>query len=269
MKKILIAIALMPLFFVACSSSDDIPSSADFDYNLDLLYGEWRATSVESVGVLDLTTPINELSAAPTYLKFNKDGTLEGEGLFGEGVGKYSTKEKSIHTSIGGVKKSFEVVSLQSSSAKVRLNAKGLGTPLIPDNAGEVTFTLTKNSPRNIDLTYGINSLYGKWRAVSLEAEGLAESPVDLTSPFATPTYLTFNEKGVLEAEGYLGKGTGRYTTEKKNIYTLIDKRRLDFDVTAMAGGNARIKMSPMGLDFGIKIPSNVETVTIVLKKQQ
>ena len=78
MKKILIALAIMSLFFVACSSSDDIPSSADFDFNLDLLYGEWRATDVESVGSQDLTTPINELYAPPTYLTFNKDGTLEG-----------------------------------------------------------------------------------------------------------------------------------------------------------------------------------------------
>ena len=58
MKKILIALAIMSLFFVACSSSDDIPSRADFDFNLDLLYGEWRATDVESVGSQYLTTPI-------------------------------------------------------------------------------------------------------------------------------------------------------------------------------------------------------------------
>ncbi|NLA62046.1 MAG: hypothetical protein GX857_02300, partial [Bacteroidales bacterium] len=252
MKKILIAIALMPLFFVACSSSDDIPSSADFDYNLDLLYGEWRATSVESVGVLDLTTPINELSAAPTYLKFNKDGTLEGEGLFGEGVGKYSTKEKSIHTSIGGVKKSFEVVSLQSSSAKVRLNAKGLGTPLIPDNAGEVTFTLTKNSPREIDFDYDINLLYGKWRAVRLEGEGIDNNSVDLMHPLVTPTYLTFEEKGILVSEGYLGQGTGRYSSKDKTIYTLIDKNRLELEVTSITkDGTARMKFNPTGIDFG------------------
>lgn len=265
MKKILLALALMPLFFVACSS-DDNPSTTDFDYSIDLLYGEWRATEIESIGSIDLTTPLNELYAAPTYLKFNKDGTVEGEGLFGEGTGKYSTKEKAIHTSIGKIKKSFDVVSLQATTAKVKLNAKGLGTPLIPDNAGEITVTLRKNYPRTIDFEYGINSLYGKWRAVSLE--GLPDGAVDLTSPFATPTYLTFEEKNVLTLEGYLGEGEGRYSTEKKTIYTLIGKNRLDIEVTALAAGNARIKLNPLDIDFGITIPGNIETVTIVLKKQ-
>ena len=265
MKKILLAFAIMPLLFVACSS-DDEPSATDFDYSIDLLYGEWRATNIESVGAIDLTTPLNELYAAPTYLKFNKDGTLEGEGLFGEGTGKYSAKEKAIHTSIGKTKKSFEVVSLQATTAKVKLNAKGLGTPLIPDNAGEITVTLTKNYPRTIDFDFGIKSLYGKWRAVSLE--GLPDGAVDLTSPFATATYLTFEEKNVLTLEGYLGEGVGRYSTEKKTIYTLIGKSRLDMEVTALAAGNARIKLNPQGIDFGIPIPGDIKTVTIVLKKQ-
>ena len=46
MKKILLALAIMPLLFVACSSDDD-PSTTDFDYSIDLLYGEWRATNIE------------------------------------------------------------------------------------------------------------------------------------------------------------------------------------------------------------------------------
>ena len=263
MKKILIALAIMSMLFVACSSSYEITTSADFDFNLDLLYGEWRATDVESVGSQDLTTPINELYAAPTYLKFNKDGTLEAEGLFGEGIGKYSTKEKSIYTSIGSIKKSFEVVSLQVSTAKVKVNAKGLGTPLIPDNAGIVTFTLKKNYPREIDFDYDINSLYGKWRAVSLE--GALDKPHDLTNALAIPTYLTFEENGVLVAEGYLGNEAGRYTTEDETIYTLIDKNRLDFEVTALLATTARIKFNPAGIDFGITIPNNVETVTLIL----
>ena len=266
MKKILLALAIMPLLFVACSSDDD-PSTTDFDYSIDLLYGEWRATNIESVGAIDLTTPLNELYAAPTYLKFNKDGTLEGEGLFGEGTGKYSAKEKAIHTSIGKTKKSFEVVSLQATTAKVKLNAKGLGTPLIPDNAGEIIVTLRKNYPRTINFDFDIKLLYGKWRAVSLE--GLPDGAVDLITPYATPTYLTFEEKNVLVAEGYLGEGEGRYSTEKKTIYTLIDKNRLDLEVTSITkDGTARITLNPQGMDFGIPIPGNIETITIVLKKQ-
>ena len=265
MKKILLALAIMPLLFVACSSDDD-PSTTDFDYSIDLLYGEWRATNIESIGSIDLTTPLNELYAAPTYLKFNKDGTLEGEGLFGEGTGKYSTREKSIHTSIGKTKKSFEVVSLQATTAKVKLNAKGLGTPLIPDNAGEIIVTLRKNYPRTINFDFDIKLLYGKWRAVSLE--GLPEGAVDLTHPLVTPTYLTFEEKGILVSEGYFGNETGRYSTEDKKIYTLIDKNRLDMEVTALAAGTARVKFNPTGIDFGGLIPGDTKTITIVLKKQ-
>ena len=267
MKKILIALAIMPLFFVACSSSDDVPSSGDFDYSIDLLYGEWRATEVESVGSQDLTSPINELYAAPTYLKFNKDGTLEGEGLFGEGMGRFSTKEKTIYTSIGKNKKNFEVVSLQSSKAKVKVDAKGLGTPLIPDNTGIVTFTLEKNYSTTPDFDYNINALYGRWYAVRLEGEGLGT--VDLTHQLVTPTYLTFEAKGALIAEGYLGNETGRYTTEEKTIHTLINKKRLDFEVTTLTATTARVKFKSAGLDFGGLIPVNVETVTLELKKQQ
>lgn len=266
MKKILFAIVLVPLLFVACSSDDDTPSNTDFDYPLEMLYGEWRATSIESIGSQDLTTPINELYAAPTYLKFNKDGTLVGEGLFGEGTGRYSTKGKTIHTSIGKNKKSFNVISLNANSAKAKLDAKGLGTPLIPDNAGVVTVTLTKNYPRTVDFDYNITLLYGKWRAASLE--GVPNGPIDLTSPFATPAYLTFEEKGVLVGEGYLGEGIGRYTLDKKTMHTLIDKKRLDFEVTALTAETARIKFNPSDIDFGIEIPPNVETVTVVLKKQ-
>ncbi|NLZ95673.1 MAG: hypothetical protein GX921_07620 [Bacteroidales bacterium] len=266
MKKILFALAIMPLFIVGCSS-DDIPSSSDFDYTLDYLYGEWRLVDVQSIGSpLDLTTPLNELYVPPTYLKFNKDGTLEGEGLFGEGTGRYSTKGEAIHTSIGKMKKSFDVTSLQTSTAKFKVDAKGIDTPLIPEDTKMVTVTLTKNYPRNDNFNYSIKSLYGKWRAVSLE--GLPDGPVDLTSPYATPTYVTFEEKGVLLAEGYLGQGKGRYSTENKTIYTLINKQRLDLEVIALATGTARIKLNPAGLDFGIPIPANIETVTLELKKQ-
>ena len=269
MKKILLALAILPLLLVACSSDDDNSSTTDFDYTIDLLYGEWRATSIESIGAQDLTTPINELYAAPTYLKFNKDGTLEGEGLFGEGMGKYSTKGKAIHTSIGKIKKSFDVTSLQASTAKFKLDGKGLGTPLIPENPGVVTVTFKKDYPRTIDFDYNIALLYGKWRAITLEGEGITGSPVDLMHPLVTPTYVTFEEKGVLVTEGYLGQGPGRYSTEDKTIHTLIDKKRIDFEVTALTAETAQIKFNPSGLDFGGLVPVNIESVTITLKKQQ
>lgn len=251
---------------MACSSDDGVPSSTDFDYSLDLLYGEWRATSIEAVGDKDLTTPINELYAAPTYLKFNKDGTVEGEGLFGEGTGKYSTNAKTIHTSIGKIKKNFNVTTLQGSTAKFKVNAKGIDTPLIPENTGEITVTLKKDYTRTDNFEYPIETLYGKWRAVTLE--GALDKPHDLTNALATPTYLTFEEKGVLISEGYLAKGTGRYSTEDKTIYTLVNEKRLDFEVIELEDATARITFDPTDIDFGIPIPTSIKTVTLELKKQ-
>ena len=61
MKKFLFALAMLPLLaFVGCSSDDEVDTpTVDFDYNIELLYGEWRATSVEiAEGVsIDITEP--------------------------------------------------------------------------------------------------------------------------------------------------------------------------------------------------------------------
>lgn len=61
MKKILFALAIMPLLIVACSSDDDKSSTTDFDHNIEFLYGEWRATTMNTGTLnLDLTDPMNE-----------------------------------------------------------------------------------------------------------------------------------------------------------------------------------------------------------------
>lgn len=269
MKKILIALAILPLLIVACSSDDDVTSTTDFDHNIELLYGEWRATSVEVSGVpIDLTSSKIELLVAPTYLTFAENSKLISEGILGEGTGTYGTKDKTIYTSVGNTKVNFEMTSLNAKTAKIKLDSKLLGLALIPENTGLVTVTLTKDFDRTVDFDHDITKLYGKWRAVSLEGEGVPNTPIDLTSPFATPTYLTFAANGTLTAKGYLGEGKGRYATEDKTIFTLIEKESLQFEVETLTTTSARIQLNPDEVEFGLDIPKEVESVTLVLTKQ-
>ena len=269
MKKILLALAIMPLFFVACSSDDDIPSSGNFDYSLDHLYGEWRVTDVEAIGTIDLTKPQNELYVTPTYLKFEKDGSLTGEGVLGEGTGKYSTKSKTIYTSLGKKKINLEVTSLNATTAKVKLDAKNVPHPLIKDDMGMVTLTLEKNYKRPTDDKAKL--LYGKWRATSLE--GIDDEPIDLTNlsgeALVKPTYLTFEEKGVLTLEGFMGNGVGRYVVTESTIYTLLNNKTINLEVLKKEAKVVRVKINlkddNINLGFDVK---GVETATVVLTKQ-
>lgn len=277
MKKILFAIAFMPLLFVACSSSDDNDDQPgqDFDYNIEMLFGEWRATHVEGKRAFNLTDPLNELYAAPTYLKFNRDGSLEGEGLFGDGTGRYSANKKSIHTSIGNTRKSLDVSSLEANTAKVKLNAKELNTALITDDEGIVTITFTKNYSRTPNFAYNIKDLYGKWRATTIE--GVYNTPINLTDPIIEkviePTYATFEEKGIYSTEGFLGKGRGRYSTKEKTIYTLIKDKKLErnikLQVSSLNKETARVIIDLDELDLDLDDLENIDKVTVVLTKQK
>lgn len=267
MKKILIALAILPLLIVACSSDDDVTSTKDFDHNIEYLYGEWRATSVDVSGVpIDLTSTKIELLVAPTYLNFGENGTLASEGILGDGTGTYGTKGKTINTSIGKNKVNFEMTSLNAKTAKIKLDSKLLGLALIPENTGLVTVTLTKDYVRTVDFDYDIKLLYGEWRAMTLE--GVPDGPVDLTNPYATKTYMSFDKKGVYTAKGIMGEGTGRYATEDKTIYTLISKDNVEFEMTALDATTARIVVNPLDVDLGLPLPQEITEVTIIFKKQ-
>lgn len=271
MKKILLALAIMPLFFVACSSDDDIPSSGNFDYSLDHLYGEWRVTDVEAIGTIDLTKPQNELYVTPTYLKFEKDGSLTGEGVLGEGTGKYSTKSKTIYTSLGKKKINLEVTSLNATTAKVKLDAKNVPHPLIKDDMGMVTLTLEKNYKRPTDDKAKL--LYGKWRATSLE--GIDDEPIDLTNfsgeALVKPTYLTFEERGAYTSEGALGNGAGRYVVAENTLYTLVKEETVNFGIVEIGAKNIRIEVELDDIDFNYKDHEGfegIDSVILVLTKQ-
>lgn len=274
MKKLLFVLAIMPLLIVACSSDDDTSSTSDFDYPIETLYGEWRITDVEVDDVpVNLTTPQSELYVAPTYLKFEENGKLTGEGVLGEGNGEFGTRGKVVYTSIGKLKANFEVVTLSKTTAKIKLDAKHLSQlPLINKDKGILTVTLTKSNKPPVDST--TKKLFGKWRATSVE--GVYEKPIDLTDPvieqLIKPTYITFEEKGVFKAEGIMGEGTGRYVIKNKAIFTLIGKDKIDFNLITVDTKTARIEINPheQDIDFGveIQIPEEVTTVTVVLTKQ-
>ncbi|HZJ79923.1 MAG TPA: hypothetical protein VFC69_05030 [Dysgonamonadaceae bacterium] len=153
MKKVLFALAILPLLaFASCSSDDDETpdvSDIDFAHNIELLYGKWRATGVEGVGedVIDLTQPPFDEIVPATYVTFKKDGIYSSEGILGEGTGEYTTKDKTITVATGENKEdkiSFEMTSLVAETAKIKINAKSLDLPIIPEELEEVTVVLTK-----------------------------------------------------------------------------------------------------------------------------
>lgn len=154
MKKILLALAILPILaFVSCSSDDDDtpnPSRPDFEHDIELLYGQWRATSVEGVAedAIDLTDPIMEALIPATYVTFKEDGIYSSEGILGEGTGVYTTKGKTIVAATGENKEdkiSFEMSSLNTETAKIELNAQDLELGIdIPEEVENVTVVLTK-----------------------------------------------------------------------------------------------------------------------------
>ena len=164
MKKVLFALAILPLLaFVSCSSDDDEKVKTpeiEFDYNIELLYGQWRATSVEGVteDPIDLTTvgEDGEPIFDPTYITFEKDGSYSSVGLIGEATGEYTAKGKTIVAATGkdkGNKMSFEMTSLNAETSKVEINAKTLVIPglpnlpeLLPEGVENVTVVLTKQT---------------------------------------------------------------------------------------------------------------------------
>ena len=158
MKKILIALAVLPLLaFVSCSSDDDEKvNKPDFEHNIELLYGQWRATGVE-LGelVIDLTGTNEEGEEifAPTYVSFAENGSFSSSGLIGETAGEYTTKGKTIIAAIGESKEekmSFEMTALSAETAKIVIDASSLDIDMIPEELGDVTVILTKQENKTM-----------------------------------------------------------------------------------------------------------------------
>lgn len=140
MKKILFLLAILPLLAFASCSSDDDDSKVDFDYNIEMLYGQWQATSVELGGVnIDITSMV-----APTFVTFKEGGVYSSKGVLGDGTGHYSTKGKTVIIVLGGSTLAFDMTSLSATQAKILLNAKALNLEIIPPEVEYVTVVLTK-----------------------------------------------------------------------------------------------------------------------------
>ena len=275
MKKILFAMAMLPLFaFVGCSSDDDEKTPGnDFDYSIELLYGKWTATSIDADGdVIDLTDPVMEMIVEQTTVTFEKDGDYSSTGLIGEGTGKYIAKDKTITTSIEDDETiSFKVKSLEAKTALVEIKVEDIdfGDLKMSEKIETVIVELTKDYTPEVGFNHDIELLYGKWRATSVE--GVGEEAIDLTNPvmeaIVPPTYVTFEEEGVYKSEGILGEGTGLYGTKGKKISTFLDDELISFDMTELTTETARIELNAEALGLPM-IPEGIETVTVVLTKQ-
>ena len=268
MKKILFALAVLPLLaFVSCSSDDDDKTPGkDFDYNIELLYGEWRATEVEVTDgmEIDLTEPEIELLVSPTYITFASGGVYESEGVLGKGKGEYIAKEKTITTSLNDKTVSFVVKSLSSKSAKIEIDAKALGLPMIPEAIKTVVVELTKDYPREIEFDFDMELLYGEWQATGVVLEGIE---LDITE-IIDPTFVTFAAEGLYSSKGILGEGEGRYAVKGNDIATIVDGTIVSFEMEELTAEKAKIEIDASALDIAL-IPEGLEEVTVVLTKQE
>ena len=275
MKKILFALAILPLLaFVGCSSDDDEKTPGnDFDYSIELLYGKWTATSVDADGdVIDLTDPVMEIIVEPTTVTFDKDGNYSTKGLVGEGSGKYIAKDKTITTSIkDGETISFKVKELEAKTALVEVNVDDIdfGDLKMSEEIKTVIVKFTKDYTPVVGFDHDIELLYGKWRATAVE--GVGDEAIDLTSPvmeaLVPPTYVTFEEEAVYKSEGILGEGTGIYGAKGKKISTFLDDELITFEMTELTAETARIELNAKALGLPM-IPEGLETVIVVLTKQ-
>lgn len=267
MKKIFFALAMLPLLVIGCDDDDDVtnPSDVDFDYNIELLYGEWRATEVEVTEEMDidLTEPETELLVTPTYITFAAGGVYESEGILGDGTGEYVTKEKTITTSIGEKKVSFKVTALSAKKAEITIDAKELGLSMIPDGIETVTVELTKDYPREIDFDFDIETLYGEWQATAVELEGVE---IDITE-IIDPTFVTFAAEGAYSSKGILGEGEGKYAVRGDDVAVMLDNTIISFDMESLTAETAKIEIDASVLDLDI-IPEGTKEVIVVLTKQ-
>ena len=275
MKKILFALAILPLLaFVGCSSDDDEKTPGnDFGYSIELLYGKWTATSVDADGdVIDLTDPVMEIIVEPTTVTFDKDGNYSTKGLVGEGSGKYIAKDKTITTSIkDGETISFKVKELEAKTALVEVNVDDIdfGDLKMSEEIKTVIVKFTKDYTPVVGFDHDIELLYGKWRATAVE--GVGDEAIDLTSPvmeaLVPPTYVTFEEEAVYKSDGILGEGTGIYGAKGKKISTFLDDELITFEMTELTAETARIELNAKALGLPM-IPEGLETVIVVLTKQ-
>lgn len=138
----------------------------DFDYDIENLYGKWRAMSIDRAinnkgeDVFDrsvnLTTPAMEDEIAPSYIAFEAGGELFIEGIFGEGGGKYTTRGVTFYILTDKNELSeVETTALDGNIAKIRVDLDKVGFnfgkyqgTLDSWNVKTVTLTLTKQADK-------------------------------------------------------------------------------------------------------------------------
>lgn len=124
MKKMFF-LALVALLSVACSKSDDNPTT---NFPLENLYGTWRITEVEqSDGTMfNVTSDLAEAYFEPTYATFNKDNTFSGRGYFGSGSGTYKAEGSFITCYVEGVEfLKYEIEGFSNTECVLKIHKKG------------------------------------------------------------------------------------------------------------------------------------------------
>jgi hypothetical protein len=130
MKRVIFILAVLPLLFAGCSKDEE---PAKFDYDLNLLYGEWRVSHIWSADgdYVDVTSGFMLLIFEPTYATFNPNGTYSGSGHYGDGSGTYTAVGKTITTYISGQEfVKYDVIGLSGSTCELRMYGSGYNTKI-------------------------------------------------------------------------------------------------------------------------------------------
>lgn len=134
MKKcfIILVAALMVACVSSCSSSDDDSSSnpsfvTNPTFNMNDLYGTWKIEKISANGsdYYDFDSFVKETYgySKSTTATFNKNGSYQGNGYFGDGSGNYDVSADLITTYINGsVYYRYKVISENSSTCKLLMS---------------------------------------------------------------------------------------------------------------------------------------------------
>jgi hypothetical protein len=134
MKKyfMILVAALLVACVSSCSKSDDDNSSepsfvTNPTFNMNDLYGTWKIEKISANGYdyYDFDSFVKETYGytKSTTATFNKNGSYEGYGYFGNGSGTYDVSGDLITTYIGGsVYYRYKVISESSSTCKLLMS---------------------------------------------------------------------------------------------------------------------------------------------------
>lgn len=128
----------------------------------------------------------------------------------------------------------------------------------------------TKDDNVEFDFDYNINYLFGNWRITHVWLEEEAGGGyVDITTPtfeqIVEPTFLKFNNKGIIKMKGATGENESTFITKNKKVIILTYGVNFELDVIALNNTTMEILVDTKGFNIDIPIPDNIDYAKIKL----